>query len=489
MYESFLRPNESPLSTRPLDVERSSSGRHERSVRRSNTIHDIMTEILRKRELPPDEHPTASEGFPAPSLPEFGRFREVVDNPHSYARAWTERNDGPIVAFFSTDVPREVLYAAGMLPIRPYGGRNPDDLVVGDEHHFRKLCCPFSRDVLSQGLLDRYEYVDGAVLAGYCFHMRQTYRGWVNEVAGDDAFTHYFVTPHGTQAEGGDEFLPRKRGAVETTAPENSTCPHAPAEYLAAKFEELKAAVEEYVGGEITDDDLREAIDVYDRNRTLLRELYAYRAAERPRLSGLEAMEAVKAGQLMDPREHNALLERALDRLRDGEGRARDADYRLMLITAANDDRTLVRRIEEDIAFDATLVIEESDVGSRDFWNTVAEPGGPSWYGRETDPLTDVARRYAARPPHPSKDWERRSDHLRSLVDEFDVDGALIVQEERCDLHNRDVPLEKRLLEEDMDVPTLTLVSDESGLPTGQLTTRVEAFVEGLETEALEGLF
>lgn len=447
-----------------------------------------MSQTDDANDLTLDDYPAKSDGFPEPTLPEFARFREWVDNPHRYATEWKDRTDDPVVGFLSTYVPREVLYAGGMLPVRPYGGRDPDELVVGDEHHFRKLSCPFSRDVLAQGLLGRYDYLDGVMLASTCFHMRQTYRGWEKAVADEGDFAHYFVMPHGTHAEGGDEFLPLKRGDGETSAPDTSICPHAPAEYLEVKLEETREAVEEYTGREVGDDDLREAIEVYDRNRNLLKKLYEFRKEERPRISGLEAMEMVKAGHLVDPREHNELLESALDRLRAGEGHTHDTDHRLMLVTTTNDDRAFVRMIEEEIDADATVVVEDSAVGTRDFWNTVEEPGGISWYG-QPGPLLNIARRYADRPPRPSKDWERRREHLRELATEFDVDGALLVQEKYCDLHHRDIPHEKRLFEEELDVPTLTLVSSEGGLPPGQLRTRVEAFVEQLGTDELEGLF
>lgn len=448
-----------------------------------------MSEHSHTRELPPDDYPATSDDPPAPSVPEIGRCREIVDNPHSYARNWKDRHDAPVVGFFSTYAPREVLYAGGMLPIRPYGGQQPDETVVGNEHHSRKLFCPFSRDVLAQGLLGRYDYLDGVMLASTCLHLRQTYSSWVEHVSDDDAFAHYFVMPHGTQPEGGAEFLPVKDDGLDASAaPDISTCPHAPAEYLADKLAETRTAVEEYTGRTITDADLADAIAVYDRNRRLLRELYEFRKEDAPRISGLEAMELVKAGHVADPAEHNELLESALERLRDGEGTPRETEYRLMLVTAENDDRKFMQLIEEEIDFDATIVVEESNVGSRDFWNTVENPGGIGGHG-DSDPLTDIARRYAARPPSPSKDWGRRSEQLRTLVAEFDVDGALLVQEDQCDPHNRDIPYEKQLLEDELDVPTLTLVSDESGLPAGQLQTRVEAFVEGLHNETLEGLF
>ncbi|MFC7046894.1 2-hydroxyacyl-CoA dehydratase subunit D [Halobacteriaceae archaeon GCM10025711] len=437
----------------------------------------------------PDDYPSKSHEFPEPTTEEFAQFREWVDNPHRYAREWKERTDGHVVAFLCTYAPREILYAGGMLPVRPYGGHQGDELVLGDEYHSEKMFCPFSRDVLTQGILGRYDYTDGVVLASTCLALRQTYQSWTNQVAEDGDFAHYFVMPHGTQAEGGSEYLSRKLGTVEYEGPTTGMCPHAPAEYLAMQFRELKEAVEEWTGSEITDADLEEAIEVYDRNRRLTRELYEYRKGDDPAISGLEAMEMVKAGHLVDPKEHNELLASALERLEDGGGERRDTDYRLMVVTAENDDRRFMRLVEEDIAFDATVVVEESCVGTRDFWNMV-DDDGPAWgVPDDSDPIDDLGRRYANRPPCPSKDWGSREEQLRLLAEEFDVDGALLIQEKRCDLHERDIPLEQHLLEEELDVPALALESDETGLPAGQFKTRVEAFVEQLRSEELDALF
>lgn len=442
-----------------------------------------MNEIARVRALPADEYPVTNTDLPSPSLPEFGICRSVVENPHRYARDWKARRDGPVLGYLNTYVPRETLYAAGGLPVRLFGGRQPDETVIGDEYHFRDLFCPFSRDVLAQGLLGRYDYADGAVLASHCLALRETFEAWTDQVADENAFTHHVTMPPGTPAETGAEYLPVKQNGPETAgAPGGSTRPHATAEYLAEKIRDLLAALASFVDDAIGDDDLRRAIDVYDHNRRLLREIYEFRTEPDPRIAGLEAMELVKAGHLTDPQEYGALLEGAVQRLRDGAGTPRQTDCRLMLVGAVGDDRRLYRLVEETITPDATIVIEDTSVGSRDFWNTVDSPGGVSWEGRDTDHATDLARRYLERPPSPSKHWDNRRSYLRELVDGFDVDGALIVQEKRCDLHHRDVPHEQRFLENELDVPTLILGSNGDGLPTGGLATGVESFVERLQT-------
>ena len=395
-----------------------------------------------------------SDVYPEPALEEFRQFRDWVDDPHGYARSWKERTGGPVVAFFCTYAPREILYAGGVLPVRAYGGHRASEIAESDEHVFRGMWCPFSRDVLSQGLLGRYDYTDGVVMASTCLHLRQAYQSWAENVSGEDDFRHYFLMPHGARQEGG-------------------------VEYLAKKLRETKEAVEAFTGRTIADDDLREAIRVYDENRRLMRQVYEHRKEAEPPVSGLEALEMVKSSHVADPREHNERLRSALDRLEGWDGPRRTPDYRLMHVSSENDDRRFMYMVEEDLGFAVTVVTEEACVGTRDFWNTTD--------GTEGDPYASLARRYLERPPCPNKDWpeRRRMEQIGSLADDFDVDGVIIVMQKFCDPHQLDIPRERELLEEEKGLNTLTLEFDAS-VPVGQFKTRVEAFVEQLQTEHVD---
>lgn len=395
-----------------------------------------------------------SSNYPEPTTEEFAQFREWVDNPHDYGREWKDRTGGDVIAFFCTYAPREITYAADVLPVRAYGGHQADEIAMSDEHIFRGMWCPFSRDVLSQGLLGKYDYADGIMMASTCLHLRQTYQSWEENVLDEDDFAHYFMMPHGNQQEGG-------------------------VEHLAKKLRETTEALEEHTGREITDDDLWEAIEVFDENRRLLREIYEYRMEDRPPISGLEAQEMVKASHIADPSEHNELLRSAAEKLENYDGERRNPDYRLMHISSENDDRRFMYMVEEDLPFDVTVVTDEACVGTRDFWNTT----------RDTydDPYMTLAERYLERPPCPNKDWpsRQRMEQIAELAEDFDIDGAMIIMQKFCDPHQLDIPRERELLEDEMDIETLTLEFDAS-VPIGQFKTRVEAFVEQLQTQQMD---
>ena len=368
------------------------------------------------------------------------RFRECVDNRHDYAREWKKRTGGKVVGYFCTYVPEEILYAAGTLPVRILGGHQPPDLV---EPHIYGMFCPFCRDCLEQGLRGEYDYLDGIVIAQSCLHLRQTYWSWQKHIPTE--YNYYLYMPHGVGNA-------------------------AAYDYLRDELVSFKASVENWTGRSISDEDLDRAIEIYNSNRRLLRQVYEFRKRDCPSLTGLEAMEVVLSSQLSDKEEHTRVVEELLRELPERK-LDREVGTRLAIVGSENDDRDFMRLVEQEMELPATFVIDDHCTGSRYFWNEVVP--------RE-DRLAAVAARYIDRPPCPSKDWpqRRRFPYLLSLVKEYDVQGAILMQQKFCDPHEFDIPALKNLFE-DNDIPTCFLEFDVT-VPAGQFQTRLEAFIETL---------
>ena len=89
-----------------------------------------------------------------------------------------------------------------------------------------------------------------------------------------------------------------------------------------------------------------------------------------------------------------------------------------------------------------------------------------------------IASRYIDRPACPSKDWPERTrlPHILKLAQDFNVQGALLIQQKFCDPHELDIPNIRQHLEQN-GIPTYFLEFDVT-VPVGQFKTRVEAFLE-----------
>lgn len=370
-------------------------------------------------------------------------FKEWYEARHEYVKEWKKNHNDKIMGYFCTYVPEEVLYAAGILPVRILGSHEPQDVT---EPHIFAMFCPFCRDCLAQGLKNRYDYLDGIMISQSCLHIRQAFTSWELHIPIE--YSYYLPMPHHVQSK---RALP----------------------YLTNEIDTFKSSIEEWTGKKITVEDLKKGISIMNRNRELLRKVYELRKKDNPPITGLEAMYMTVSSQFIDKEEHSRILEEILEKELPNRNANKDVGRRLMIIGSENDDIEFVDMVE---SCGATIVVDDHCTGTRYFWNSVIEQGNP---------LEDIAQRYIDRPRCPTKDWPERSriPHILDLAKEYNVDGAIIIQQKFCDPHEIDIPSIRKSLEEN-DVPTLFLELDVT-VPIGQFKTRVEAFLEMIEEEDL----
>lgn len=370
-------------------------------------------------------------------------FRRIYENRHEYIKEWKGKNpDRKILGYMCTYMPEEILYAADVLPIRILGSHEPQNVT---EPHILGMFCPFCRDVLAQGMLGRYDYLDAIGITHSCQHIHQAYESWV------------------LHKEIKDFFIP---------TPNNVQTPRA-LPYLKGQLKIFKEQVEEWTGREITDEDLRRGIDVVDKNRRLMGEVYETRKADNPPISGLDSMYMVVASQMADKVEFNQILEDVIKNELPGRVAREDPGIRLMIIGSEDDDAKFIGMVE---SVGGSIVVDDHCTGSRYFWNLTE--AGP-------DPLTAIADRYIKRPPCPIKDFPARNriPHLIGLATDWNVAGVIVIQQKFCDPHELDkVAITKAL--EAAGYPTLYLEFDVT-VPIGPFRIRVEAFLETLGAEDL----
>lgn len=129
-------------------------------------------------------------------------FEEWYKSRHEYAKEWKDKTGGKVMGFFCTYVPEEILLAANVLPVRILGSHEPQNVT---EPHIFGMYCPFCRDCLAQGLLGRYDYLDGMMIAQSCLHIRQAFTSWKKHMPPE--FTYYLPMPHQVQSPRSIPFL------------------------------------------------------------------------------------------------------------------------------------------------------------------------------------------------------------------------------------------------------------------------------------------
>ncbi len=372
----------------------------------------------------------------------FSKFKQWYENRHDYGRDWKERTGGKVMGCFCSYAPEEILVAAGWLPSRVLGSHEPQDVA---EKHIFGMFCPFCRDVLAQGLKGKYNYLDGILLTQSCIHLRQSYMSWKMHVGAP--FEHYL-------------YMPQK---VQT--------PHA-TPYYRTELDRFRQALEDYDGVKLTDDDLDRGIALVNENRQLMLDVYELRKGASPKLTGMEAMWMTISSMWVDKAEHSAAIKRVLEQL-PGREIGHENSARLMMIGSENDDMPFIKMVEE---VGAIFVVDDHCTGTRYFWN-LCQP--------QEDRMNAIAQRYIDRPACPVKDWEKRTrfDHVLKLAKDFDVAGAIIIQQKFCDPHECDMVPLRAFLDEN-DIPNLMLEFDAT-TPIGPFRIRIEAFLEMIGQEDL----
>jgi benzoyl-CoA reductase subunit C len=379
------------------------------------------------------------------------KFKQWYENRHEYAKEWKKRTGGKVVGFFCTYVPEEIFYAFDILPVRVLGSHEPQDIT---EPHIFGMFCPFCRDVLAQGLKGKYDYLDGIFIGQSCLHLRQAFTSW--DIHKNPGWSYYLPMPSHVQS---------KRAVP----------------FLVEEYKLLIKELEDWTGKKITDQDLRRGIEIMNKARRAMKDIYEFRKKENPPITGTEAMYMTCAQFFTDAREFVSYAEEVKKQL-ETRKLERDPGKRIMIVGSENDDIEYLNMIEtlgERESLGCTVVVEDHCTTTRYFWDEVDET--------IEDPLEAIAKRYVTRTPCPSKDWPERTrlQKILNFAKDFNVDGAIIIQQKFCDPHEADIPFIRKFLEEN-GIPTYFLEFDVT-VPAGPFAIRTEAFLETLEFE--EDLF
>ena len=108
----------------------------------------------------------------------------------------------------------------------------------------------------------------------------------------------------------------------------------------------------------------------------------------------------------------------------------------------------------------------------------------------EEDAFTQVCRNYLETnqcPRFMSEDKiKQRRDYAKYLVEEYKADGIIYEQAKFCDFWGYERMLNTQILREEYGVPTLGIDREYVVRGSGQLATRVQAFVESLEIKKIQ---
>lgn len=196
-------------------------------------------------------------------------------------REWRARNGGrKAVGYTPIYVPRELIDAAGMLPVGLFGGGDQVEIIRGDAY-FQSYICQIPRSSIELALSGRYDEMDGFLFPSICDVMRNLSGMW--KILFPDKFVRYFDVPQNYADEVGGR-------------------------YYEAELRALVRDLGALAGTTVEDDDIRASIDRYNKNRAVIEEIMARRNREPWRIPAFEAYLMVRAGAVLPVDEHTQLM-------------------------------------------------------------------------------------------------------------------------------------------------------------------------------------
>ena len=373
------------------------------------------------------------------------RFRSVTENPQQYAKS-LQANGHLLAGYLCTHVPEEILFAAGIIPVRILSSHVSQAMTRSYMH---ETYCSFSHDCAYQGLAHHYDFLDLIVTSSSCIHMGEAFNVWVR-FAGFQGKSFLIPYPH----------------IIETKPA---------AAFMVESFGEFKQFLEKVVKKPITDEGIEGAIQVYNHTRRFLKRLWELLRRENPPVTGPEVATVTLASQLMDKQECNQLLEQLVQGLEAEPGKGPSA-IRLMVSGGACDDLRIFDLIEH-LDYSANLIFIDSCTATRYFWFEVPE-GRP-------DKLQAIAEGYISRIPCPAKDnvpgtgEKKRFRFIQQFIEEYKPDGVVFLYQRFCSPQPMDVVALKPILDK-LGIPSTDLELDTT-LPVTQFRTQLEAFLETIK--------
>ncbi len=212
----------------------------------------------------------------------IARCEALHDDLHfTAAREWKEAEEGrKVVGYMPIYVPRELIHAAGMLPLGITGGGDNLEVIHGDAY-YQSYICRIPRSTIELGVSGRLDFVDGMLFPSICDVIRNLSGMW--KLMFPKVYARYFDVPQNYVDEIGGN-------------------------YYRNELQELREGLEELSGNKITDDALRASIEVYNENRRLVRELYEFRAMEPWKAPASDVYLLIRAGLLLPVEEHTEML-------------------------------------------------------------------------------------------------------------------------------------------------------------------------------------
>ena len=328
-------------------------------------------------------------------------------------------------------------------------------------YYMTSLSCEYCRAVLERALEGGYSFLDSIFDAYACSQMTSCIEN-INHLGACSKDNPDFFVQHVDTPMKADENAVR----------------HMTRMCRARVLEKLK----DVYGVDVSDDALRRAVSEHNELCRLLSEIGSYRKLENPTITGYE-FSVLCLATYCAPKDF--LMEKLRETAEELKTRKPDAkpDFRVKVVLAGSevDDPDFVRLIEES---GARVVADRHCLGMFPGREEIELNDGE-------DVLTQICRHTVMRCQCPRyMDNPRiaaRKEYLNDLANEYHADGVIVQQMNFCNFWPYERAGMYRILTEEYGLPVLSVDRPYVVGSSGQMRTRIQAFVESIEIKKIQG--
>jgi len=341
------------------------------------------------------------------------------------------------IGFFCPHVPEELVHASGAFAFRLMGTPVKMSHV---QAHLPPNCCHLVKSSFESLLQGELDFLKGIIFSHTCDTMQGLAEIWALQKRIPLQFN--LMIPSHVDSE-----LSRP--------------------YLKAEMDRFRNFLESNVG-KITLQNLKASIQLFNRIKEKLQEIYSRRPKSLTQIAGTDFARIIRAGYLMDRQRYLELLDELLAGLPEN---AEESENRVSVYLAGNmtHSDSYYSLIEE-----AGAIVVEDDLCSGTRFLRLMVP-------EDMDPIDGLTSRYFTSflCPTQHKGAHAHIETLSREVEKSAAKGVIFLLYKYCESHFFDYPDLKQALES-KGIPTLLLEVEDPSYSVGQLKIRVQAFIEML---------
>ena len=384
-------------------------------------------------------------------------FEQLLEDAYNDLVRQAQGEGKRCIAYTCENVPEPLLNLAGTFSARLRAPRT-GSMEMGT-YYMTSFLCEYSRALLERAIEGGFNFADCIITPDGCSMMNRCVENMelLKTMDKEKFFYEYMEIPMKADDNGLNLYV------------------------LQCKNHILKPLAQNF-GIDTSDAAIRKAVEEHNRVCRLIRAIGEYRKGDKPTITGYEyhiltmATYAAPKYLLIDK------LEETLEELKTRQPDERSPfRARVVLVGSEMDDVDVVKLIEDSGAY---VCADRYCYGSF--------PGrDPIVLTEDEDALTQICRQYMYRGQCPrfmnqAKIQERRR-YVADLAREYGADGIIYEQVKFCDPWAYEKMVGSHVLREDFGYPVLSVDRPYSIGVSGQLRTRVQAFVESIEIKKLQG--